>query len=266
MANKLNPILVNSLVALLSGLLLLWFAYANPGIIRILADEVGETLMYVEKPAEELRTLVQAAGNWVMERKSLHDRNRELEVENLNLRTALSEAKAPKPASTGELIGARVTLRYPEAWWKEVRVDKGTRDGVRVGAPALSDGFMIGKVVRVGDTYSWVELVTSSSFMLAAVVDETWDLGVINGDDIGNIWLLYAPPEKEYSKGMIVSTALVGDYLPPGIPIGRIWGVGEARDGFTPQMVASGAHLTQLYNVQILRSGSIPDAGTRHDR
>jgi rod shape-determining protein MreC len=47
----------------------------------------------------------------------------------------------------------------------------------------------------------------------------------------------------------------VGDYLTPGIPIGRIWGGVEPRDGFTPQSVASGAHLTQLYNLQILLAG-----------
>ena len=258
MASKLNPILVNSLLALLVGLLMLWFFYANPAFVKILADEVGVALSYPEKPAEELRTLVQAAGNWVMERKSLQDRNRELEIENLKLRTALQHATVPAPVSTGDLIGARVTLRYPDAWWKEVRVDKGARDGVQIGAPALSDGYMVGRVVRVGETYAWVELVTSSSFMLAAVIEETWDLGVINGDDMGNIWLMYAPPDKEYARGMILSTALVGDYLPPGIPIGKIWGPGEARDGYTPQMVVSGAHLTQLYNVQILRSASVP--------
>ena len=50
---------------------------------------------------------------------------------------------------------------------------------------------------------------------------------------------------------MRISTALIGDYLPPGIPIGKMWGDGEARGGFLPRKVASGAHLTQLYGVQI---------------
>mgnify|MGYP003042706517 FL=1 len=121
-----------------------------------------------------------------------------------------------------------------------------------LGAPALSEGVMIGRVVRVGDDYAWIELITSSSFLLAAVVDETWDLGVINGDDRGNIWLLYMATEKKFKRGMTVSTALVGDYLPPGIPIGKIWGEGEVRDGFLPRQIVSGAHLTQLYGIQIL--------------
>lgn len=220
-----------------------------------MVDLTGAALYLPEKPALELRTIVQAASNWVLERKNLQDRNKELEIENLALRTTVQRVSAPQPQSVGELLGARVTLRYPHAWWKEVRVDKGSKQGVRLSSPALSDGFLIGMVSSVGDDYAWIELVTSASFLLAAVVDQTWDLGVVEGDEIGNIWLQYTPQEKEFEKGMIVSTALVGDYLPPGIPIGKIWGPGEPRDGFLPWRVASGAHLTQLYNVQILLRG-----------
>ncbi|MDR3331352.1 MAG: rod shape-determining protein MreC, partial [Synergistaceae bacterium] len=251
MVNKINPILVNTLLTLFCGLMVLWASYAFPGVVRSMVDNVGAVLSYPELPAQEIRTLVQVASNWVMERKSLQDRNKELEIENLALRATIQNVAIPSPVSTAEMIGARVTLRYPDAWWKEVRVNMGARHGIRVGAPALSDGYMIGRVVSVGDDYAWVELVTSASFLLAAVVNETWDLGVINGDDMGNVWLLYMPHEREFSRGMMISTAMVGDYLPPGIPIGRIWGGGEPRDGFTPQSVASGAHLTQLYNLQI---------------
>jgi rod shape-determining protein MreC len=256
--SKLNPILVNTLLAFFCGLLLLWFSFAFPGVTQRMVDLSGAVLHTLELPAQELRLLVQATGNWIMERKSLQDRNRELELENLTLRTVLQRATAPTPPpdSAVGMIVARVTLRYPDAWWKEIRIDKGLNQGVMVGAPALSDGFIIGRVVRAGGDYSWVELVTSASFLLAAVVDDTWDLGVINGDDMGNIWLLYTPPEVEFTRGMVVSTALVGDYLPPGIPIGNIWSQGETRDGFMPQKIVSGAHLTQLYNVQILGNGA----------
>ncbi|MDR1472726.1 MAG: rod shape-determining protein MreC [Synergistaceae bacterium] len=256
MVSKLNPVLVSSLLAIFCGLMLMWFAHTFPPLSKVAADEVGVLLSYPERPAFELRALVQAAGSWVRERRGLQERNRRLEMENLDLRTALQHAGVAPPASTSELIGARVTLRYPDAWWKEVRVNRGASHGVAVGAPALSDGFMIGRVVRVGSDYSWIELVTSSTFLLAAVVNDTWDLGVINGDDMGNVWLMFTPPDKEFSRGMLVSTALVGDYLPPGIPVGMIWGEGERRDGFLPRRIASGAHLTQLYNVQILSLGA----------
>ena len=260
MASKLNPILVNVMLALICSLLLLWAHSAYPPRVAALVDKVGNALSYPERPAQEIRNVVRSAHNWMIERKSLQERNTELEVENLALRTSLQRLGVPPPAATQTLIGARVTLRYPDAWWKEVRVDRGTEDGVNLGAAVLSDGFLIGRVVRVGTDYAWVEMVTSASFLLAAVVDETWDLGVINGDEAGGVWLFYMPPEKTFQEGLLVSTALVGDYLPPGIPIGRILGPGDQRDGFTPQRIASGAALTQLYNVQILASGGINGA------
>jgi rod shape-determining protein MreC len=189
------------------------------------------------------------------ERRSLQERARVLEQENIALRIALQRSGASNLVPVPGFVGASVTLRYSDAWWKEIRVNRGTTHGVMIGAPAMSDGFMVGRVSRVGDEYAWIELVTSSTFLLAAVVVDTWDLGVINGDDTGNIWLMYLPPEKEFDNGMLVSTALVGDYLPPGIPVGMIWGPGETRDGLTPFRVASGARLSQLYSVQILRAG-----------
>lgn len=254
MTGKINSVLVNALIAAFCGLMLMWFSHTFQYPARTASDKISSMLYYPELPARELRFLVQAADHWAIERRSLQERTRVLEQENIALRTALQRSGVNLPQSAPGLIGASVTLRYPDAWWKEIRVDKGSSQGVMAGAPVLSDGFMIGRVSRTGEDYAWIELLTSSTFLLAAVVVDTWDLGVINGDDIGNIWLMYMPPEKEFSEGMLVSTALVGDYLPPGIPIGLIAGPGETKDGLTPFKVASGARLTQLYNVQILLS------------
>ncbi|MDR2779684.1 MAG: rod shape-determining protein MreC [Synergistaceae bacterium] len=256
MQGKLNPIFVNFMLAVFCGLMLIWFFHSSVQSTRSAADNINNLLYYPEFPARELRLLVQVADNWVMERRGLLERARVLELENIALRTALQRAGSPRPVPQMGYVGANVTLRYPNAWWKEVRIDSGSSGGVVAGAPAMSDGFMVGRVSRVGENYAWVELVTSSTFLLAAVVTDTWDLGVINGDDNGNIWLMYMPPDKEFTKGMLVSTALVGDYLPPGIPVGMVWGPGEIRDGLMPLRVASGARLTQLYSVQILLSGA----------
>ena len=256
MTSKLNPILVSSLVAVFCGLILLWFSHTFPEATRILADRVGLVLYYPETPARELRTLVQLADNWMNERRTLQERANVLLQENTALRIAIQRSRAGDPVPVPGFIGANVTLRYPDSWWKEVRVNRGSEQGVMVGAPAVSEGFMVGRVSRVGGDYAWIELVTSATFFLAAVVVDTWDLGVITGDDTGNIWLMYLPPEKELDNGILVSTALVGDYLPPGIPVGMIEGPGETRDGLTPFRVESGARLSQLYSVQILRAGA----------
>ncbi len=243
---------IHSVLAIMLGLILVWGSIRLPSVTQSLVDGVGSVLYWLEKPAHELRLLVQSANNWVLERKTLHARVLELEAENLALRTAIQRMGWPVPEKAQNLLSAKVILRYPDAWWKDLRIDKGTRHGVRVGAPALSEGFLIGRVTRATETSAWVELITSSTFLMAAVVDKTRDLGVINGDDQGNVWLLYIPQEKKFERGMRLSTALVGELLPPGIPVGQIWGEGTPRDGFLPYKVVSGAHLTQLYGLQVL--------------
>ena len=248
---RLNPFWFHGLLAILLGVLMLWSKIFFPALPDKLTDITGSILYWPERPALNLRLLTEAASNWVLERKTLNEQVQVLQKENLAFRATWQKMAKPLPKSTSELISARVTLRHPEAWWKEFRIDRGTRHGVKAGLPVLSDGYLIGKISRVGESYAWVELLTSSSFLLAAVVDETWDLGVVTGDDRGNVWLLYIPEEKEIKKDMKVSTAMVADYMPPGIPIGRIWGAGESREGFLPQKIASGAHLTQLYAVQV---------------
>ena len=119
------------------------------------------------------------------------------------------------------------------------------------GAAVMSEGHLIGRVASSGLDYAWVELITSSSFLIAAAVDETRDLGVINGDDSGNLRLLYVPEERKLKTGMTVSTSLMNDQIPPGVPIGTVLGSGEIRDGFIEMKIKAGAHLTQLYNVDV---------------
>ena len=118
-------------------------------------------------------------------------------------------------------------------------------------AAVTSEGYFVGRVVRAGENYAWVELVTSSSFLLAAVVDQTRDLGVVNGDGAGRLNLLYIPEERRLSRGMTVSTSLMNDLIPPGLPIGTIIGADKNKEGYTEMKLSAGAHLTQLYNVEV---------------
>ena len=218
---KLNPFWVNALLAVLMGLSLIQVGASLPVLLHRMTDVTGQLLYWPEKPALELRVLAQAASNWVLERATLQEQARELQKENLLLRAVLQRMGKPAPKAEARLVPAKVTFRHPEAWWKEFRVDRGSRQGVRVGAPALSEGYLVGKVSRVGDNYAWIELVTSSSFLIAAVVDETWDLGVVTGDDQGNIWLLYIPEEKKLKKSMRVSSALISLRVSPSVKFGE---------------------------------------------
>lgn len=97
---------------------------------------------------------------------------------------------------------------------------------------------------------SWAELITSPSFMIPAVVDDTRDLGVVCGDGTGSVLLRYIPSGRALKSGMKISTAMVGEQLPPGLPIGTVAGEAIAgSDGYSAYKVDLGADMSTLYSV-----------------
>lgn len=247
---------LHGFVAVLLGFCLLWTMTALPGVKYAALDFVNAALYYPEKPFMELRQLIKFSSNWVLERASLNERVQQLELQNRQLTEALQKAAIKIPPQKAFYVQALVTLRYPEEWWQELRINKGYRDGVREGAAVTSEGSLVGRVVRLGDHYAWVELITSSSFLLAAAVDETRDLGVINGDGLGNLKLLYIPQDKVLKHGMNISTSLMSEQIPPGLKIGTIIGEDGMKDGYIPRKVSSSAHMTQLYNVEVFSAAA----------
>lgn len=242
---------LHGIIASLLGLLILWVMLAFPALHHFSVDSVNNVLGFLEKPAVDLRAVISFGSDWVLESATLQERVGQLELENQALLETLQRSSVGELPVMGSFVRARVTLRYAEEWWSELRVDKGTEDGVAEGAAVVSGGCLVGRVSRVGGNYAWVELITSTSFMVAAAVNETRDLGIVNGDGRGNLRLLYIPEERGVKRGMSISTSLMSDQIPPGITIGTIIAAEEAKAGFLPMRVQAGAHLTQLYMVQV---------------
>jgi rod shape-determining protein MreC len=146
---------------------------------------------------------------------------------------------------------AKVILRVPTAWWNEIRIDAGKKDGLTVGGAVFKDGYLVGRISFVEEESAWVELITSSSLMLPAVVEETRDIGVICGDGEGNVWLQFVPENRGIEKEMSISTALVGDKLPSGLRIGKISEESSiSPNGFRSIRINIGADLSRLYSVE----------------
>lgn len=238
-------------VSVFLGLAMLFLTTLLPSVKYFSVECVNSALSYPEKPVLYVRNIIKLSGNWVLERAGLNERVEKLELKNQALAEALQRAGIKEPAPKVSYIRAVVTLRYPQDWWQEFRIDRGSRDGVVEKAAVTSDGYLVGRVSRVGTNYAWVELITSSSFLLAAAVDQTRDLGVVNGDDFGHLKLLYIPEERRLKKGMTISTSLMSDLIPPGLPIGTIIDADENKEGYTELRISAGAHLTQLYNVEV---------------
>ncbi|NCB15863.1 MAG: rod shape-determining protein MreC [Synergistales bacterium] len=244
---------IHGLLMIIASLLLL-AAAPRKDVFKGAVDFVGEILRYPEYPAVALERSAKRVSFWFADKSVLQERLGILEEENTRLRLAWSVGSAGSlKQELDRFYGyARVTLREPMSWWSEVRINKGTSDGVFFGAPVLHNGHLVGRVSSSEGSFSWVELITSSSLMIPVVIEETRDLGVVAGDGEGGLWLLYVPEGRVLSEGMTVSTAMVSEALPPGIPVGRLSSESRKTGGaYLAWRVVPGANITQLYALEI---------------
>ena len=249
---------VNGAIVISLSLILLGVA---PGLqMRIsIVNFVGNVLYVPEYPARILRQGALDLFNWFTKRNELIQRLNQLSQENVRLRMINAEIMTQRVHlnTNTNLSSAQLILRAPNAWWNEVRINGGKKDGLTVGEAVFNEGYLIGRISSVEEDKAWVELITSSSLMLPAVVEETRDIGVICGDGKGNVWLQFVPDNRGIELGMNVSTALVGDKLPSGLRIGKISEESAVSpNGFRSIRINIGADLSKLYSVDFKKTGT----------
>jgi rod shape-determining protein MreC len=172
-------------------------------------------------------------------------------------------------------LGASVIGRSASLWYETIQVDKGSGDGVRINAPVIGDGALVGKVTEVGSGWSDVTLLTDHTFAVTAEVqDNAGDTGVLS-PQVGNPNQLIlsdvpkpGPNQAGPQVGQQVVTAGYRDptnpelnsLYPQGIPIGIVSNANQDNLLNNGQVTVSvDADLRHLSAVQILIS---PQGGT----
>ena len=244
---------LHGLTALILGLFLLGVS-SGLGVIKNIVDLWGSALFIPEYPAVLLREIYLGWQSRYYDVDKLNAEVLRLRAENAELRLELAKLSAEKifSSSSGDKAAktARVTLRAPMSWWSEIRIDRGEHDGLKQGMPIFADGYLIGRVSSVSMMSAWVELITSSGFMIPAVIEETRELGVVVGDGAGSVQLRYIPAGRGVLRSMNVVTAMIGDGVPPGLPVGRIAGERKIEaDGYATYRVEPGANMSGFYMV-----------------
>lgn len=155
---------------------------------------------------------------------------------------------------------ARVVRRDFSAYWQYLIIRKGRNFGITEGAPVVFTGGVVGRIIKVNAYTSVVELISSPTVRLAAVVD---------GDDRpmsyqGGINNSFAPPVgiAEYiptdiyasrqARKRLVTSGL-GGVFPPGLTIGHIIKAEPSADGlFKTGEVELDDRLSTLTEVAVL--------------
>src|SRR5207244_8982333 len=124
-----------------------------------------------------------------------------------------------------------LVARDPANWWRNIRIDLGKRDGVRVDFPVrIADG-LIGRVSEVSETSSRVVLLGDANCrvpveIIDAQTGRTVDKGVITGGasvlDESMVELSFLSTPGAVRPGQAVRTSGYSAIFPPGIFVGQV--------------------------------------------
>jgi rod shape-determining protein MreC len=141
-----------------------------------------------------------------------------LEKDNLRLRENLSLQKL----SNSDSISASVISRKTGSWWRQIMLNKGSKDGVEIGSTVIGPGGLLGRVTSTSFFTSSVTLLTSPESKVGVWLDRIQINGLLVGvaDDFPSL-ILYSK-DADIKVGDFVSSSPASTLLPPNIPIGIV--------------------------------------------
>jgi len=145
-----------------------------------------------------------------------------LKKDNIRLREILSLQE-----SYDDNISAAVISRKTGSWWRQIILNKGSKDGVEIGNIVLGPGGLLGIVKNTSLFTSSVNLITSPESKLGVWVDRIQINGLLVGlgDDFPSL-ILYSK-DADIKVGDFVSSSPASTLLPPNIPIGIVQSIDE---------------------------------------
>ena len=146
-----------------------------------------------------------------------------LKKDNIRLRQILSL----KDSSDNNKISAAVISRKTGSWWRQIILNKGSKDGVEVGSAVIGPGGLLGRVKNTSLFTSSVTLLTSPESKVGVWLDRIQINGLLVGlgDDYPSL-ILYSK-DADVKVGDFVSSSPASTLLPPNIPIGIVQSIDE---------------------------------------
>lgn len=123
-----------------------------------------------------------------------------------------------------EKIGARVIAKDSGDWFQVFRIDKGSRDGVRVDANVIAGGGLVGIVTDVGANYATVRSIIDDVSRVSSMAQQSGDNCIVAGDltlfSEGRLRITNIAKDGDVKDGDRIVTSHISSKFLPGILIG----------------------------------------------
>jgi rod shape-determining protein MreC len=167
----------------------------------------------------------------------------QLARENSELRALLEL----KPALAVRALAAEVLYEAADPYTRKIFIDRGTAQGVQLGAPVINEAGVLGQVTHVYPLNAEVTLLTDKDAAIPVLNQRTQQRAAAFGGATGNTMeLRFTSANADVQAGDLLGTSGVDGVYPPGLPVARVLSVerrvesGFARIVLAPAALADG--------------------------
>ena len=182
--------------------------------------------------------------------QELNMRLNQVEQDNFRLRKLLEL----KSISKDNRVNSAVISRNISSWWKQLILNKGSREGVSVGDAVVGPGGLIGIIEDSSYLTSSVKLLTAIDSKVGVWTQRTNIHGLLIGRGNDNPQLVFYMKDIDIKVGDFVLSSPASTLLPPNIPIGIIESVDDQSKPVTTAIVQLIAKPQAIDWVQILKT------------
>ena len=175
-----------------------------------------------------------------------------IKKDNIRLRKILSLQESSK----NDNISAAVISRKTGGWWRQIILNKGSKDGVEIGNIVTGPGGLLGRVNNTSLLTSSVTLLTSPESKLGVWVDRSQTNGVLVGSGDDHPSLILYSKDADIKVGDFVSSSPASSLLPPNIPIGIVQSIDKTLQSKKTAKISLLAKPNVIDWVQILRENN----------
>ena len=252
---SLLALIIFSIVLIfLSNLNFVGIKYIKTGVNEA-TYRLSAIVSYPEKKFKDTVNFLNEYFNVYKENQDLKNEIDQLTSEKLNYLYLENENKKLKEivgedTTFSEGIVSRVLIDNDGKFLKSIILNKGSKDGVKIGMVVLEKNYLVGQVIEVNYTTSRAILISDLNSNIPVVIEPGSFQSILSGTGKEYGVIKYSKNKLNLNENSIVYTSGSGGNFRAGLPIGR---VNNQMENLTVEFFSD---LTQLSFVKIQSIGA----------